>query len=49
MTIALDDKGEITHVINDTGEAAVPKPRTTPRVSEFPAQIKEAAAEGVKQ
>jgi hypothetical protein len=36
MTIALDDKGEITHVINDTGEAAVPKPRTTPRVTEFP-------------
>lgn len=36
MTIALDDKGEITHVINDTGEAARPKPRTTPRVTEFP-------------
>jgi hypothetical protein len=36
MTIALDDKGEITHVINDTGEAAIPKPRTTPRVTEFP-------------
>lgn len=36
MTIALDDKGEITHVINDTGDAASPKPRTTPRVTEFP-------------
>ncbi|SRR6266567_4744239 len=36
MTIALDDKGEITHVINDQGEAAKPKPRTTPRVAEFP-------------
>jgi hypothetical protein len=36
MTIALDDKGEITHVINDTGDAARPKPRTTPRVTEFP-------------
>jgi hypothetical protein len=36
MTIALDDKGEITHVINDTGEAAIPKPRSTPRVTEFP-------------
>jgi hypothetical protein len=36
MTIALDDKGEITHVINDTGNAAKPKPRTTPRVTEFP-------------
>jgi len=36
MTIALDDKGEITHVINDAGDAAVPKPRSTPRVTEFP-------------
>jgi len=36
MAIALDDKGEITHVINNTGDAAIPKPRTTPRVSEFP-------------
>ena len=36
MTIALDDKGEITHVINDTGDAATPKPHTTPRVTEFP-------------
>jgi hypothetical protein len=37
MTIALDDKGEITHVINDTGDAAVPgQHRTTPRVTEFP-------------
>ncbi len=36
MTIALDDKGEITHVINSTGDAAIPKPRTTPRITEFP-------------
>jgi hypothetical protein len=37
ITIALDDKGEITHVINDTGDAAVPAPhRTVPRVTEFP-------------
>jgi hypothetical protein len=36
VTIALDDKGEITHVINNAGEAAVPKPRTTPRVTDFP-------------
>lgn len=37
MTVALDDKGEITHVIDDKGEAAVPAPhRTTPRVTEFP-------------
>jgi hypothetical protein len=36
VTIALDDKGAITHVIDDTGAAAVPKPRTTPRVTDFP-------------
>lgn len=37
VTIALDDKGEITHVIDDKGEAAVPGARrTTPRVTEFP-------------
>jgi len=37
MTIALDDKGEITHVIDDKGAAAVPGAhRTTPRVTEFP-------------
>ncbi len=37
MTIALDDKGEITHVIDDKGDAAVPgQHRTTPRVTEFP-------------
>jgi hypothetical protein len=37
MTIALDDKGEIEHVIDDKGEAAVPGAhRTTPRVTEFP-------------
>jgi hypothetical protein len=37
MTIALDDKGEITHVIDDKGDAAVPEPhRTVPRVTEFP-------------
>jgi hypothetical protein len=37
MTIALDDKGQIEHVIDDKGDAAVPAPhRTTPRVTEFP-------------
>ena len=37
MSIALDDKGEITHVIDDKGAAAVPGAhRTTPRVTEFP-------------
>ncbi|HWE86102.1 MAG TPA: hypothetical protein VG267_14250 [Terracidiphilus sp.] len=36
ITIALDNLGEITHVVNDTGDAAKPQPRTTPRVTEFP-------------
>ncbi len=37
MTVALDNLGEITHVIDDTGAAATPAPtRTTPRVAEFP-------------
>src|SRR5581483_11991481 len=37
VTIALDDKGEITHVVNDTGDAALPAPhRTEPRVTDFP-------------
>ena len=37
VTIALDNLGEITHVIDDTGAAAIPGPhRTTPRVTNFP-------------
>lgn len=37
MTIALDDKGVIEHVIDNKGDAALPAPhRTTPRVTEFP-------------
>ncbi len=36
MTIALDDKGEISNVINDQGGATTIKPRNTPRVTEFP-------------
>jgi hypothetical protein len=37
VTIALDNLGEITHVINDSGEAAIPAPhRTAPRVTNFP-------------
>lgn len=38
VTLALDDKGEVTHVINDVGEAATPKPRTMPRVTRYPEQ-----------
>ena len=38
ITTALVKLGEITHVINDTGDTAVPEPhRNTPRVDEYPA------------
>jgi hypothetical protein len=36
ITVALDDKGEISNVIDDKGGATSIKPRTTPRVTEFP-------------
>lgn len=37
VTIALDNLGEITHVIDNTGAAATPAPnRTTPRVTSYP-------------
>jgi hypothetical protein len=36
MTIALDDKGEISNVIDDKGGPTSITPRTTPRVTEFP-------------
>jgi hypothetical protein len=36
MTIALDDKGEISNVVDDQGGATTIKPRNTPRVTEFP-------------
>ncbi|MDE3188228.1 MAG: coagulation factor 5/8 type domain-containing protein [Acidobacteriota bacterium] len=36
MTIALDDKGEISNVIDDKGGPTSITPRTTPRVAEFP-------------
>jgi hypothetical protein len=36
MTIALDDKGGISNVIDDKGGPTSIKPRTTPRVTEFP-------------
>jgi len=40
ITVALDDKGEITNVINDKGGPAQPrqpgKPMTTPKVTVFP-------------
>jgi hypothetical protein len=36
ITVALDNLGEITHVIDDRGEPATTKPRTTPKVTSFP-------------
>jgi hypothetical protein len=36
ITVALDNLGEITHVIDDKGESATTKPRTTPKVTSFP-------------
>jgi hypothetical protein len=36
ITVALDDKGEISNVINSTGGPARPQPRTTPKVTDFP-------------
>ena len=36
ITVALDNLGQITHIVNDTGDAAIPKPRTTPKLTSFP-------------
>jgi hypothetical protein len=36
ITVALDNLGQITHVVNDSGEAAVPQPRVTPKLTSFP-------------
>ena len=40
ITVALDDKGEISHVIDDEGGAATPrskeKPRNVPKLDIFP-------------
>ncbi len=39
VTVALDNLGEITHVIDQSGAAATPAPnRTTPRVAVYPPQ-----------
>ncbi len=35
-TVALDNLGQITHVIDDVGAAAITDPRNTPRVDSFP-------------
>jgi hypothetical protein len=36
ITVALGDLGEITHVINDTGDATSIHPRVTPKVTLYP-------------
>jgi hypothetical protein len=36
ITVALDDKGEITNVINDKGGATHINPRVTPKLAEYP-------------
>ncbi|HEY1987056.1 MAG TPA: coagulation factor 5/8 type domain-containing protein [Terracidiphilus sp.] len=36
ITVALDDKGEISNVIDDAGGATSIKPRVTPKVTSFP-------------
>lgn len=36
ITVALDDKGEISNVINDAGGPTSIKPRTTPKVTDYP-------------
>ena len=36
ITVALGDHGEISHVIDDTGEATSIHPRVTPKVTNFP-------------
>jgi hypothetical protein len=36
ITVALGDHGEISHVIDDTGEATSMHPRVTPKVTNFP-------------
>jgi hypothetical protein len=36
ITVALGNHGEISHVIDDTGEATAMQPRVTPKVTNFP-------------
>jgi hypothetical protein len=36
ITVALGDHGEISHVIDDKGEATAMHPRVTPKVTSFP-------------
>jgi len=36
ITVALGDHGEISHVIDDSGDATAMRPRVTPKVTNFP-------------
>lgn len=36
ITVALGNHGEISHVIDDTGQATAMQPRVTPKVTDFP-------------
>jgi hypothetical protein len=36
IAVALGDRGEISHVINDAGGATSIHPRVTPKVTDFP-------------
>ena len=36
ITVALGDHGEISHVIDDSGDATAMHPRVTPKVTNFP-------------
>jgi hypothetical protein len=36
ITVALDNLGEISNVIDEVGGPTSTKPRTTPKVTEFP-------------
>ena len=36
ITIALDNLGEISHVINDAGDAATAQPHVVQKLAEFP-------------
>jgi hypothetical protein len=36
ITVALGNHGEISHVIDDTGQATAMHPRVTPKVTDFP-------------
>ncbi len=40
ITVALDNLGEITHIIDDTGAAATTNPKATPKLDAYPAGVR---------